>query len=100
MTNKIYQVTLSSSTLSIIERYGSLEKAPKTKFKNYKKLIDLIKKKKVILSPLFPGTSDSEMKKYFSLVFDEKILNEVIDVLSEDNIFESYYMKPSEDIPI
>lgn len=100
MANKIYQTVLTTSSFEIIEKYGSFEKAPKSKYKKYRKLIELIKRKKVILSQLFPDSNDAETKKYFFMVFDEKIESKLTDILADKELFESYYIKPSEDIPL
>lgn len=97
----MYQAIISEDFSQLLQRFnGDLSKVPARKSLGAYPMIQLLKKKKIKLEPIFPGIKDSDMARHYTVSFPIQPTAEEIEQMQQSPAFESFYEKPTDELPM
>jgi hypothetical protein len=97
----MYQAILTAAFAHLLQQYDwDLSRIPKNEAALAEPLIEFSRKHMISLEPVFPGISDPELFRYCTVSLLKKLSPKDLSRLQSCTVFESFYQKPADELPM
>jgi hypothetical protein len=97
----MYQAIVTEAFAELLQRHdGDLTAIPEQASSDLQPLVKLLKNEMVNFQPVFPGSSDPEMKRHYKVSLSSALSPADIQQLQANPAFESFYEKPADELPM
>jgi len=97
----MYQAMVTATFAQLLQRYDwDLTRIPKSDAAVAEPLIEFSRKHMIRLEPVFPGVHDPELIRYCTVSLLKKLSAADLRQLQSCAVFESFYQKPADELPM